>query len=99
MSFTDRQPFIVTEVQMKLRWGGGFWCKLCGHKFVTGDRVRWVYANGTKDQRTGNFFVCNLCDGNDSDVLSRANASFMEAVKLAKQWGIYGPDWERESRQ
>lgn len=94
MSFTDQKPFVATEAHVKARWGSGFTCKLCGHKFVVGDTVRWVYANGTKDQQTGNFMVCARCDG--EDVLQRAKTSYIEAVKLAKQWGIYGPDWQRD---
>jgi len=75
-----------------------FGCKLCGHKFQVSDSARWIYANGTKGIGTGNFFVCKTCDGEQSDVLSRAKNSYETAVKLAKQWDIYGPDWEQDRR-
>jgi hypothetical protein len=96
MSFTNRKPFVVTEEQTKQRWGGGFWCRCCGSKFQAGDTVRWIYANGTKGAGTGNFFVCSACDGEDSEVIERAKESYHLAVKLAKQWDIYGPDWQKD---
>jgi hypothetical protein len=33
--------------------------------------------------------------GDDATVLQRAAVSFKAAVKQAKQWDIYGPDWEK----
>lgn len=90
----SQQPFTVTDEHMKARWGGGFHCKLCGIKFQVGLVIRWVYCNSTPGQQTGNFFVCSGCDGDD--VKQRAKESLALATKLAKQWGIYGPDWTRD---
>jgi len=85
-SFTNQQPFVATEQQVKMRWGGGFKCKLCGHAFAAGDTVRWVYANGTPGAQCGNFLVCQKCDG--PDVLERAIAEFKATYAAAKRWGI-----------
>lgn len=43
-------------------------------------------------QTTGNFHVCAACDGPDNEVMRRGTESLKQAIKLAKQWGIYGPD-------
>lgn len=98
-----RKGFVVTAEQAKLHWGGrkdgsNFACRLCGHRLKEGDKARWIYANSTPGMHTGNFFVCGDCDGSDEDVLARAKASFEQAVKLAKQWNIYGPDWAQDLR-
>lgn len=96
MSFTNQQPFEVTEQQRAglTRHGKRFNCAICGHEFKAGDTARFVYANGTNGLRSGNFFVCPQHD--TPDVLDRAKESFDQAVKLAKQWGIYGPDWAKD---
>lgn len=102
MSFTDCKPFVVTDEQTKLKWGGrddNFGCKLCGHKFKAGDTARFIFGNGKAGIRCGNFFACSLCDQGDQKTLACANDSYAQAVRLAKQWGIYGPDWEREARR
>lgn len=91
-NFLNGQSFVVDEADLQRKFGGGFHCKICGQKFKVGDVVRWVFANGTKDQGTGNFFTCSPCD--TPDVLHKAKESLRLAVKLAKQWGIYGPDWQ-----
>lgn len=85
MSFTDQQPFVVTEADLTRPWNGKrdgsrFRCYLCLRKFVPGDVARWQYANGTKGQSFGNFFTCAACDG--PDVLDRWRA-------------IMEPFWER----
>ena len=102
MSFTDRKPFTVTPelhasfTRLKKRFN----CKLCGHEFVVGDTGRWIYAN-FKDSpvRCGNFFVCGKCDAEDGIVLGCAAHSFDKAVALAKQWDIYGPEWQQDAQQ
>ena len=96
MSFTDQKPFVVNQKTFDAyaRIKKPFNCSLCGHKFAVGDKARWVYANSTKDARCGNFFVCADCDGDG--VLQRGIESHKLATKLAIQWGIYGPDWQRE---
>lgn len=98
MRFTDQKPFTVTEKDVAdfKRYNKRFNCKLCDRDFVVGDVARWIYANGSQSPvRCGNFFVCNRCDGTNEDVLQCAKLSFEQAVKLAKQWGIYGPDWQQ----
>lgn len=96
--FSDRNPFVVTERFNGLQFGGehtktGISCKLCGVKLHIGDQARWIYANSS-GAGTGNFFVCKACDGEDAEVIERAKASLAEATRLAKQWSIYGPDWQ-----
>lgn len=92
-TWTNGKPFSVTDEHLKGHWGSGFECRLCGEKFKFGETIRWVYCNSTPGLGTGNFFVCQKCDGDD--VKERAKKQLEEAVKLAKRWGIYGPDWER----
>lgn len=96
MSFTNQKPFVVTPDEHKqFSRGRRFNCRLCGHDFKPGDTVRWVYANFPESPvKSGNFFVCSDCDG--LDVLQRAAESFGQAVKLAKQWDVYGPEWQKD---
>lgn len=98
MKYLDGKPFIVTDGDISTfkRIKKPYHCKLCGHKFAAGDTARWIYANGTPGACTGNFFVCKDCDGETSDVIKRGAESLAMAVKLAKQWDIYGPDWQRD---
>lgn len=99
MSWTDRKPFQVTDDIEKSykRLKKRFNCKLCGKDLVCGDTARWIYANsGDSPVRCGNFFTCSNCDGSDNEVLSKAALSFGEAVGLAKQWDIYGPEWQQD---
>ena len=73
--FTDGERWIATADNVATKWGGdgkGFKCGLCGHRFVEGEGVRWVYANGTTPSYC-NFFTCDSCDG--SDVLERRTAA------------------------
>jgi len=96
MSFLDQKPFELTEKLFKARWGtrrkdGRLQCNLCGYLFEVGETARFVYANGSEGNGSGNFFTCVTCDG--PDVLDRGKALFEEARRLAKNWGIYGPDW------
>ena len=97
MSFTDQKPFVLTKEQHKQRWGcrnkdGRLRCNLCGHKFEVGETARWVYANGEGGNGSGNFFTCESCDGDD--VLEKGRESFTKAQTLAKNWGVFGPDWQ-----
>jgi hypothetical protein len=88
MSFTDQKRFVASAKDCKKDvWGSGFKCGICGHKFVEGDGVRWVYANGNSPSY-GNFMVCDSCDS--PDVLQRrtnagnyARALEMDAVIVA----------------
>lgn len=99
MSFTNQQPFKVTQQSISgfTSFGRRFNCKLCGHVFALGDMARWVYANGGGSPvRCGNFFVCEKCDGPNDAVLKCAKTGFEQAVKLAKQWEIYGPEWQKD---
>lgn len=97
MSFIDGKQFTVTpeNVATYKRLRKRYRCSLCGHVFKEGDSARWIYANGTPDARTGNFFVCAACDvGLNSEIIERAKESLELATRLAKQWDIYGPDWQ-----
>jgi hypothetical protein len=60
--FTDGNPWTVTKEDCELRWGSGFFCKLCGHRFKPGDTARWQFTNDTKGAG-GNPLVCVSCDG------------------------------------
>lgn len=93
-AWRNQEPFTVSQETYDAfkRIKKDFWCKLCGKKLTPGSAARWIYANGTPGMGTGNFFVCAECDG--PDVLARGKASLELAVKLAEQWGIYGPDWQ-----
>lgn len=98
-TWLNGEPFEVSETtltsfrRVKKRFG----CSLCGHEFKAGERARWIYANSTPGQCTGNFFVCFKCDGLTTDVLERAKQSLETTVKMARAWGIYGPDWQEQS--
>jgi hypothetical protein len=64
--FTDQKPRIATEKDVKSPWdgkpnGARFRCHLCGHKFVVGDKWRWVWGRN----KLRNFIVCGLCDTED----------------------------------
>lgn len=98
MSFTNQKPFAVDAdaVRSFTRFKKRFNCKLCGHEFAAGDTARWVYANSTPGLCCGNFFVCQKCDGPNEVILVQAKESFTRAVALAKQWDIYGPDWQEQ---
>lgn len=71
-SFTNQKRRIFSEAYSKSRWRGRHDCRLncdlCGMQFMVGDGFRWVYANG-QPASYGNFFTCDLCDG--EDVLDR----------------------------
>lgn len=90
------KTFVVTEKQCSVTWGGGFWCKLCGHKFKPGDQARWIFAGHAK---MNNFFVCHSCDLGDEATIAKAKEEYEKAVELAKRWGIYGPDWQKDARR
>lgn len=94
----NREPFVVSALTYNAfhRIKKRFLCQLCGINLLAGSKARWIYANGTPGIGTGNFFVCGDCDGTDETVLDKARESYALAVKLAKQWNIYGPDWERK---
>lgn len=69
----DGESKVATEEHCSLPWNGTpggerFRCYLCGHRFVVGDKWRFVLANGT-GKGMGNFLVCEPCDG--PDVLDR----------------------------
>lgn len=97
-NWMNRQRFVVSAEQHAAfkRLKKLFNCKICGRVFKVGDTARWIYANSTPGMQTGNFFVCGDCDGDDPTVLAKAKEQFELAVKLAKQWDIYGPDWQRD---
>jgi predicted RNA-binding Zn-ribbon protein involved in translation (DUF1610 family) len=53
------------RIDCKAEWDGKpngktFYCNLCGHKFIVGDKWRWVYQ-----PKHSNFFVCETCDIGD----------------------------------
>lgn len=65
MSFTDQKQRVATEADCKAAWNGvpngkEFRCYMCGHKFVPGDKWRWVCS-----KKYINFTVCGPCDAPD----------------------------------
>jgi hypothetical protein len=81
-SFQHQKRFVATEKDCSTKWGldgKGFKCGMCGHRFVVGDGVRWVYANGNTPSFC-NFFTCDDCDG--PDVLERRTAAGIFAKNL-----------------
>ena len=58
----------ATKEDCSAPWNGGkggiyFRCGFCGHKFVVGESVKWLYTNDIVGAG-GNPFVCNQCGGN-----------------------------------
>lgn len=95
MSFTDQKPFLVTKQLLEAfkRKRRPWCCALCGHLFAEGETARWLFSN----RRCGNFFFCQPCNqGSNEEILTKAEASFTNAVALARQWDIYGPDWQKD---
>lgn len=93
MSFTDQQPRIATEKEIKMDWGGGangkyFRCYLCGYKFKVGDYWRWVFSNNVSGAG-GNPLVCKTCDGSNEEVIAKWKVQcqeYQEIIKGAKYW-------------
>jgi hypothetical protein len=86
MSFTDQKPWIATEKDCALNWGGGgkgarFRCGLCGYKFKPGDTVRWQFTNNIPHYG-GNPLVCSTCDG--PDIIDKWKAH-CDSFKLFKE--------------
>lgn len=95
MSFTDQKPRATTQEHIDAKWGGrknSHWCDMCGHRFAIGEIWRWVYANNKESGvRSGNFVVCESCDGDD--VLARRAAQEAEFFSdrfrsLRERYGI-----------
>jgi hypothetical protein len=81
--FTNGKPWIATEADCKVSWGGGangsrFRCHLCGHRFKPGDQVRWQYTNDTPGAG-GNPLVCKDCDGTKEEIVEKMKAMYAEA--------------------
>ncbi len=81
-NFTDQKQRIATEEDCDGPWGGEkhgkrFRCYLCGHKFVPGDKWRWVCAAASV--ALYNLLVCEQCDG--EDVLERWQRQNDEATQ------------------
>lgn len=88
--WTDGKLQEATQKQCEARWGGAapgarFRCYLCGHKFVPGDKWRWVYLNSTPDYSFGNAMACEACDG--PDIIER----FVALGKMIRErlWWLY----------
>ena len=90
MSFTDQQQRIATAEDCKLPWSGSqkrFRCGLCGHKFVIGDKWRFVFTNSKDiDCPGGNPLVCGQCDSDGTNEAIYAKWKAMhEEWKIIKQ--------------
>ena len=75
MSFTDGESWIATEVDCGRAWSGGskgkyFRCYFCGHKFKSGDTVRWQFTNDIAGAG-GNPLVCLKCDDGPEKVIEK----------------------------
>lgn len=90
MSFTDGQPFEITEKHLATKWGGYkasklLRCAWCGHTFQLGDLARWVYTNSEEDHSIGgNPFICVNCDGSREQILEKLSA-MSQAYKAAEK--------------
>ena len=98
--FTNQKRFVVSKEDLTRSWGGWrdgrrFRCYLCGHQFVEGDGVRWVYSAGHGVEINGkkwglrNPMTCDACDG--PDVLARWAALHQEFYQ-PKFWALHGYD-------
>lgn len=88
-NFTNMQPFVATEDDVKARWGcraGLFRCAVCGHRFRVGDVVRWFYTNSAEIHKTvrGNPFVCGDGRHGSDDDVTMALVAMAEEVKQLK---------------
>ena len=100
MSFTDQKQRIATDKDCAARWDGlpngkAFRCKLCGHKFVPGDKWRWVYGRG----KTLNFMICEKCDvGSNEEIIERMIAMIKESK--VRFWWLYTEieSWQESDR-
>lgn len=99
MSFTNRKPFLVTERDLTRPWSGKkdgsrFNCGICGNRFKVGDTVRWIYANGTPGAPFGNFFVCQICDGEATEerLIARRSEMWKELKRLKAALHYYPED-------
>lgn len=86
MSFTDQKQRTATEQDCKAPWGGhkdgkAFRCKLCGHKFVPGDKWRWLFGKGIT-----NFIVCEKCDVGSDDELRAKMKAIIDESKVRFWW-------------
>ena len=73
MSFLDRNITTTTRELIRSfeRVGNrnSFGCLLCGNLFQVGDKFRWIFSpKGT----TGNFYVCEKCNGPDEEMIDKA---------------------------
>lgn len=76
-------PWTATEKHCNASWNGGhkgkyFRCNFCGHKFVVGDTVRWIYTNSTQGA-FGNPFVCQECDDTNDVLIEKWKEMHLEA--------------------
>jgi len=89
MSFTDGKPHIATAEECKAPWGGvkngkNFRCGFCGHKFVPGDKYRWLFTNDMPGYG-GNPFVCERCN-DTTTVLRQRWREKCDEYKSPKWW-------------
>ena len=100
MSFTDQQQRVATEKDCKARWSGlpdgkAFRCKQCGHKFIPGDKWRWIYGQG----KTVNFMICEKCDkGSNEEIIEKMIALIKESKE--RFWWLYAEieSWQESDR-
>lgn len=94
MSLFDGKFHVMSKefIEARIRYKKNCCCALCGCEFKEGDPHKWIYANSTPHAGCGNFMICEKCDG--PDALQRGIESCKQATKMAKQWGLYGPDWQ-----
>ena len=95
MNLLDGKTHVVIEDHCKLPWAGGkngkyFRCGFCGHKFIPGNKIRWIFSNHVKGA-SGNPFTCDKCDcGDDSKMILKYKSlkeSFDKDV-IGKYWSF-----------
>lgn len=87
-TWRDGKPFIATEEHVKGPWmgvrdGACFRCALCGHRFKTGDRVRWQFTNDVPGA-SGNPLVCERCDGTKEEIVAKMREGY--AAVAGRYW-------------
>jgi len=85
MSFTNGKPFAVTSsiINIRRKYRRPLCCPLCGHAFEMGDIARFIFGKDCV-----NFFVCSSCDEGDEKTVEKAQKSYQDTLKNARNWSL-----------
>ena len=104
----DGKQHVVDAEVCNRRWNGypaglKFRCALCGHKFVSGDTVRFVITNNGAAYEagapSGNPFVCGKCDGTNEYVYAKLKEMKDEWNKIKQRFWWFLDDVENAAIQ